>query len=241
MRRIPRFLLAGVLLLGFSARAARETGTSVNYTLSQTSLLTANAALAYGQLYLLDASLGNRAFTLPPAAGKLGQVLTVRRIDASANTVTLVPSGADTINIGLTSQALGVGQGLTFRSSGISVLWTTAETGFVPTPGTLAVSSRATTGATNFSVAAGTQLVICNNGAVAISVTLPSAALNAGRFIYIHRDAGSTGAVTLNAVAGNIQALSGTFAASTTLRALNTYGQNRTYWSDGTQWNLIGP
>jgi hypothetical protein len=78
-------------------------------------------------------------------------------------------------------------------------------------------------------------MVSCSNGATAITITLPSAALNPGRGYIIKRFAGSTGTVTLSSVS-NIQSTAGTLALTTTLAALGTYGQHQQFISDGLNW-----
>lgn len=52
---------------------------------------------------LIDATLANRTVTLPPSASHPGRIYIVKRTDSSAFTVTVVPSGADTIDGGASS------------------------------------------------------------------------------------------------------------------------------------------
>lgn len=52
-------------------------------------------------LLIVDASAGDVTVTLPAAAG--GRLISVKKIDASSNTVTLQPSGGETIDGGVTA------------------------------------------------------------------------------------------------------------------------------------------
>lgn len=82
------------------------------------------------------------------------------------------------------------------------------------------------------------HLIVVNNGAAAVTITLPSAPLNPGRVIVIHRDIGSAGAITVNAVAGLVQAQAGTGGATTTIPT--TAGQRAAHFhSNGTNWLRI--
>ena len=86
-------------------------------TVSATTVLTADDA----GLLLVDATAGNRTITLPAvnAAGGAPLRLTLARIDASANTVTVQRAGADTIE-GATSIDLPVAERLSLISDGAS-------------------------------------------------------------------------------------------------------------------------
>jgi hypothetical protein len=68
--------------------------------------------------YRVDASAGNIVVTLPSAVARGGQAIEFVRVDSTANTVSIVGAGAQTIN-GLASQPLtGQWNGLTVRSNG---------------------------------------------------------------------------------------------------------------------------
>lgn len=70
-------------------------------------------------------------------------------------------------------------------------------------------------------------LVIVNNLAVAVTVTLPNAATIPGRVLIVHRDSGSIGVVTV--------ASAGAFGATTTIPT--AAGQRAAhFYSDGTRW-----
>jgi len=57
------------------------------------------------QVVLVDATAGPVTITLQPAASMRGKTVTVTKIDATANTVTVVPDGTDLIS-GATSEVL---------------------------------------------------------------------------------------------------------------------------------------
>ena len=79
----------------------------------------------------------------------------------------------------------------------------------------------------------------CNNGATPITITLPAATTCRGRIYMVHRNAGSTGTITITPTAGQIQALNGTLGATTSITALGNYGQHVWFQSDGTNWVRI--
>lgn len=76
----------------------------------------------------------------------------------------------------------------------------------------------------------------CNNGATNITLTLPDPTTCRGRIYMVHRNAGSTGTVTINPGGGLIQELAGTLGATTSISALGSYGQHVWFQSDGTNW-----
>ncbi len=78
-------------------------------------------------------------------------------------------------------------------------------------------------------------LVIVNNLAVAVTVTLPNAATIPGRVLIVHRDSGSIGVVTVASAGGLVQASAGAFGATTTIPT--AAGQRAAhFYSDGTRW-----
>lgn len=92
-------------------------------TLTTTATKTAAYAAAANELVLCDATTGTFAVTLP-AAGTAGQVVAVKKLDASANVVTVQRAGSDTINAASTSLTLTLqNQAATLVSSG-SGAWT---------------------------------------------------------------------------------------------------------------------
>ncbi len=50
----------------------------------------------------MDATTGNKSFFLPAVTGTRGKTYTLRKTDSSANTVTIDPDAAETVNGGAT-------------------------------------------------------------------------------------------------------------------------------------------
>jgi len=76
----------------FSTNSAATTSRAVaTYTADHTATLTDN-------LIKVDATGGNVTITLPPAAAAAGDGFTIKRIDSSANTVTVDGDGSETID-----------------------------------------------------------------------------------------------------------------------------------------------
>lgn len=72
-------------------------------------------------IVLVDATGGNVVMNLPASAGVLGLPITFRRIDTSANTVTVNCAGADVLDVGLlTSFTMVPGELVKLRSNGVS-------------------------------------------------------------------------------------------------------------------------
>ena len=70
----------------------------VNHSSTYTETSTAGTVLS-----LCDATSGNIIANLPAASTCSGMFYTVKKIDSSANTVTVDPNGSDTIDGGLTA------------------------------------------------------------------------------------------------------------------------------------------
>lgn len=117
--------------------------------------LTGSATITAAQigLLLLDASGGNRTFTLPAASAGLGvRELVVRRIDLSANALVIVANGADKLLLDTIAEAAGqastvllfAGDFLRLRSDGAGKWWCVGQaqlpgsiaSGFVVYPST---------------------------------------------------------------------------------------------------------
>ncbi|UEC03983.1 hypothetical protein [Burkholderia vietnamiensis] len=74
----------------------------------------------------VSASTGAVTYTLPSAASSTNRIVSVQKIDSSANAVTIAASGADTIN-GAASQAISTQWGaITLQSDGTT--WTVIQT-----------------------------------------------------------------------------------------------------------------
>lgn len=92
-------------LLQWDGTRWQNTSTSTLTTMAAYSKSAAYAALAENQLILGDASGGAFDVTLPPAASAKGYTLRVKKVDASADAITILPDGAETID-GAASLAL---------------------------------------------------------------------------------------------------------------------------------------
>jgi hypothetical protein len=95
------------------------------------------------------------------------------------------------------------------------------------------------TGASGMTITSAMHTVNCNNGGVAITVTLPTPVGITGRTYIVKRDAGSTGVVTIATAAGQVQLFSGTFVATATLGVLGSTSKSMRFQSDGINWHLI--
>lgn len=81
-------------------------GTGSNSSVVSIATKTSNYSLSTSDMTILaDATSGNVTLTLPSASSTSGQVFYIKRIDSSANTVTISRSGSDTID-GMTSFTL---------------------------------------------------------------------------------------------------------------------------------------
>lgn len=81
--------------------------------------VSANTTLDYTYYtVLVDASGGNRTITLPPAATTPGRIYIIKKIDATANTVTIDANGAETIDGVLTKVINTQWSGYTVQSTG---------------------------------------------------------------------------------------------------------------------------
>ena|ERR1700722_9246192 len=70
----------------------------VNHSATYTETSTAGTVLS-----LCDATAGNMVANLPAASTCSGMFYTVKKVDSTANTVTVDPNGSDTIDGGLTA------------------------------------------------------------------------------------------------------------------------------------------
>lgn len=102
--------------------------TTVNFAASPFSLTADHAGMV-----LVDATGGNVVINLPAASALVGLPYAFRRVDATANTVTVNRAGADTINEGGTSFALLAKAVQIVRSNGVAT-WSSV----IPLPATQA-------------------------------------------------------------------------------------------------------
>jgi len=80
------------------------------------------------------------------------------------------------------------------------------------------------------------DVAIVQNGATNVTVTLPAPAANAGRQVTVSRGIGSTGSITVQGAAGQIESLAGALGATTTLSASGGLGSSVVFLSNGTAW-----
>lgn len=74
-----------------------------------------------GGVWLVDATGGGVTLTLPSAAEITGRVYTVKKIDASGNSVTIDPAGSETIDGAATKVLSTQWQSFTFQSNGANL------------------------------------------------------------------------------------------------------------------------
>ena len=142
---------------------------------------------------------------------------------------------AFTTTAGTTSTQLGSTSTIAnYSASGVNIGGNSAATSTLDVTGSfslpvLIVNATATITSNHCSIE-------CNNGATNITLTLPDPTTCRGRIYMVHRNAGSTGTVTINPGGGLIQELAGTLGATTSISALGSYGQHVWFQSDGTNW-----
>lgn len=88
------------------------------YKMSQRTVTATTTALSTDCTIFADATAGAIIVNLPAAAGASGQVYTVKKIDASANTVTIDPNGAELIDGAATKAIATQYNAFTFQSTG---------------------------------------------------------------------------------------------------------------------------
>jgi len=86
----------GDILVSNFAMATFENDPGI--TVWKTLMLTSDYTASSGSVLLCDASNGNLVITLPSSASIPGRVLQVKKIDSSANTVTIQCTGANTLD-----------------------------------------------------------------------------------------------------------------------------------------------
>ena len=109
--RTGRIQLFGDLAYMFSLFAAENP--TVDTAVSMT-------ASTYNGTIRVDASGGARVISLLSASFMKGSIIRVKKIDASANTVTIDPSGAETIDGAATKVLAAQYQSITIQSNGTS-------------------------------------------------------------------------------------------------------------------------
>lgn len=120
----------------------------------------------------------------------------------------------------------------TALADGQSYVWDNATNALIPQ------WDRVLTTAVSVALSVGIDKVIVNNGAAAVTITLPAAAGNLGKTFTITRGAGSTGTITVTSAGGAVQAMSGAIGVTTTISAHNAAGAGigNQFTSNGTSW-----
>lgn len=198
--------------------------------------VTATGALTALQagLVLVNAASGNITITLPAAsalAGTIGGVAQLSRVafsvvrtDTSANAVTIQRAGADTLQGGLTSLPLLVGQSLDLKSDCAAVWYYAVLAG---------ATTKVLVKAAAYTVVASDAGALIEAGAVAI--TLPTiASVPTGFPIQILSAAAGT---TVAPNGGTVKLAAGDTTASISLPAVGDY---LSLLSDGAAWRQVG-
>lgn len=96
-------------------------GGTISYTSASeaATLVTADLTIADEAFVAVDASLAGVTVTIPPALD--GRILTIKKIDATANTVTIQPTGGELIDGG-TSAVITI-QWTTLTLQGFNGVW----------------------------------------------------------------------------------------------------------------------
>lgn len=178
----------------------------------------------------VNATAGAVTVALPPAALFTGRLVAVKKIDATANAVTIDPSGAETIDGAATLGLSAQWQTAFLLSDGAN--WLAIATG------SSSSSSATTTPAVVITVAASPYaflatdvLVLADAVAGAIAVTLPSPAL--GRMAEVVKTDTGPNAVTLTTPSGVI----GVGGAATYV--MSVPGTALVLRGDGTNWQIV--
>lgn len=194
--------------------------------LSKTGNYTVSTADGVDILIEADATSGSFTVSLFTAVGNTGKRITVKKIDSSANTVTVDPNGTQTIDGALTRVLSTQYEGVTVESDGSN--WVVVAIGrSMPV-----ILSKTTTYA--LAVTDGDDvLVLCDATAGAMSVTLYAVAGNAKRRVTVKKTDTSVNAVTIDPNASE------TIDGATTLILAGQYDY-ASLECDGTTWQLVG-
>lgn len=194
--------------------------------------------------YLVSASGGAVVANLPAVSGNAGLWYFIKKTDSSTNTVTLEPSGAETID-GASNLILYTQDHAAIIYCDGATWWVFATLGVTwrghRINGTLAANgglSTSTIAATRISktaafTAASETVYECDATSAAFTATLPSAASTTGRMYTFKKTDSSANKITID---GN---------ASETIDQIITYplierNQSVTIQSNGTNWNIVG-
>jgi NADPH-dependent ferric siderophore reductase len=144
-------------------------------------------ATANDQTILVDATSGAATITLPAAASHLGRRYVVKKIDSSANAVTVDANASETIDGVLTKVLREQYEAITIQSDGTNWYALSREK-VVPTT--------SKTGA--YTATANDHTILCDATGGAFTVALPAAATAAGRVYAIKKTDAGANAVTID-------------------------------------------
>lgn len=142
---------------------------SVKLTYEYATVVTASATITTANDdYLVDATSGNITLTLMSAAstGLKGKIFTFRRVDTSANTVTIARAGSDTIS-GVTS--------ITLDSTSVVKIIRYSSTQWIQLMDNRKLLSTATYSALSSTLDPSVDVALLNTAANAVALTLPAA------------------------------------------------------------------
>lgn len=206
-----------------------------------------------------DATTGSGTITNATAIGYRAKV-------GASNSVVLGGTGADAVNVGINTttpqykldiDASTGAAGNPLRTAGLQQGSFSDSVGTVQAGGLWRRSSMkevVTWGrggyvevTTNYTVLDDDYVLVVSNEASNITIAFPRANAHTKREIVVKRlfkagGAASTGTITITPTAnatsqaGNIENLSGTFSATTTLEAAGSYGSSVRFYSNGTEW-----
>lgn len=88
------------------------------------SIKTGNYVILTSDCFLAaDCTSGNITFTLPPTSGNTGRIFYCKKIDTSANTLTIIGSGSDVVEFNSLSPLNTQGQSISFLANGGTGYW----------------------------------------------------------------------------------------------------------------------
>ncbi len=197
-----------------------DVGTLFNIA-SKTAAYTATTA---DTVLLCDASSGAFTLTLPAASGNAGLYYLIKKIDSSANAITIDANGSETIDGATTYVSEMEDQAVLIVCDGSN--WETLSHTANSLLNVVSKTSAYTASATV------DQVILCDASSAAFTLTLPAASSNAGVYLYIKKIDSSANAVTID---GNA---SETIDGATTF-VVNYEDQAVVLACDGTNWETL--
>lgn len=205
----------------FRRNSAWTTQTAAGEVLSIVSKTAAYAATGNDRTILVDATSGAVTITLPAAASHSGRIYTVKKIDSSANAVTVDGNAAETIDGAATDLLTEQWEALTIQCNG-TAWFALAREKLLP----VVTKTAAYTATQND----GLILVDATSGA--ITITLPTAATSVGRVYTVQKIDGGANAVTVDGAGAE------TIGGAAT-KALADQYDSITIACNGTAWYVL--